>query len=73
MPLFRKDVDFFFDQPIKVSTGGDGDASIWAVGSYCGKTIMTVIEKDIDSLTIDDVSSKPVFVTLGDLMKFSPY
>ncbi|MEH2196950.1 hypothetical protein [Nostoc sp.] len=71
MPVFRKDVDFFFEEFIKVNTGG-GDASIWAVGSYQGEFIMTVIEKKIDSLTIDDIVDKPAFFMLQDLMKFSP-
>lgn len=73
MPVFRENVDFFFEEFIKVSTGGAGDASIWAVGSYQGKFIMTVINKKTDSLTIDDIIDKPVFVMLQDLMKFSPY
>ncbi|MEA5606034.1 hypothetical protein [Nostoc sp. UHCC 0252] len=73
MPVFRKDVDFFFEEFIKVTTGGGGDASIWAVGSYQGEFIMTVIDQKIDSLTIDDIVDKPVFVMLQDLMKFSPY
>jgi hypothetical protein len=45
MPAFREDVDFFFKEFIKVSNGGGGDASVWAVGSYQGKFILTVIEK----------------------------
>ncbi|MEA5626473.1 hypothetical protein [Nostoc sp. UHCC 0251] len=73
MPVFRKDVDFFFEEFIKVTTGGGGDASIWAVGSYQGKFIMTVIDQKIDSLTIDDIADKPAFFMLQDFMKFSPY
>ncbi len=73
MPVFRKDVDFFFDQFIKVSTEGDPVASVWAVGSHKGNSIMTVIEKTIDDLTLHDIADKPAFVTLDDLMKFSPY
>lgn len=73
MPVFRENVDFFFDQFIKVTTGGDRVASVWGVGSHKGKLIMTVIEKKIDALTLDDIVDKPAFVTLDDLMKFSPY
>ncbi|MEH2094860.1 hypothetical protein CDG77_02725 [Nostoc sp. 'Peltigera membranacea cyanobiont' 213] len=72
MPVFRKDIDFFFEKFIKVSTGGGGDASVWAVGSYQGIFILTVIEKKVDSLTIDDIVDKPAFFMLDDLMKFSP-
>ena len=73
MPVFRKDVDFFFDKFIKVSTEDDPEASVWAVGSHKGNSIMTIIEKTIDDLTLHDIADKPVFVTLADLMKFSPY
>ncbi|MGF1937092.1 MAG: hypothetical protein RM347_022360 [Nostoc sp. ChiQUE02] len=73
MPVFRENVDFFFEEFIKVSTGGGGDSSVWAVGSYQGEFILTVIDKKTDSLTIDDIVDKPVFVMLQDLMKFSPY
>ena len=73
MPVFRENIDFFFDKFIKVSTGGDGDASIWAVGSHKGNFIMTVIEQKIDALTLHDIADKPAFFTLDDLMKFSPY
>jgi len=73
MPVFKKDVDFFFDKFIKVSSGGDRIATVWAVGSHKGNLIMTVIEKTIDDLTLHDIADKPVFVTLDDLMKFSPY
>ncbi|MDZ7952275.1 hypothetical protein [Nostoc sp. DedQUE09] len=72
MPLFRENVDFFFEEFIKVSIGGGGDASVWAVGSYQGEFILTVIEKKIDSLTINDIVDKPAFFLLQDLMKFSP-
>jgi hypothetical protein len=73
MPIFRKDVDFFFDKFIKVSTGNDEDGSVWAVGSHKGTYLLTVIEKKVDDLTKSDIADKPVFVTLTDLMKFSPY
>ncbi|MEG3954829.1 hypothetical protein [Microcoleus sp. herbarium2] len=73
MPVFREDVDFFFDKFIKVSSGGDRIATVWAVGSHKGNLIMTVIEKTIDDLTLHDIADKPAFVTLHDLMKFSPY
>ncbi|MEH2232924.1 MAG: hypothetical protein V7K71_25395 [Nostoc sp.] len=73
MPVFRENVDFFFEEFIKVSTGGGGDASVWAVGSYQREFILTVIDKKTDFLTIDDIVDKPVFVMLQDLMKFSPY
>jgi len=72
MPVYRENVDFFFDKFIKVTTGGCGDASVWAVGSYQGYFILTVIEKKIDFLTIDNIADKPVFFLLQDLMKFSP-
>jgi hypothetical protein len=51
MPVFRENVDFFFDKFIKVSSGGDRIATVWAVGSHKGNLIMTVIEKTIDDLT----------------------
>ena len=73
MPVFREDVDFLFDKFIKVSSGGDRIATVWAVGSHKGNLIMTVIEKTIDDLTLHDIADKPAFVTLDDLMKFSPY
>jgi hypothetical protein len=73
MPVFKEDVDFFFEKFIKVSSGGDRIATVWAVGSHNGNLIMTVIEKTIDDLTLDDIADKPAFVTLHDLMKFSPY
>jgi len=73
MPVFKEDVDFFFDEFIKVSSGGDRIATVWVVGSHNGNLIMTVIEKTIDDLTLHDITDKPAFVTLEDLMKFSPY
>jgi hypothetical protein len=73
MPVFRENVDFFFDKFIKVSSGGDPIATVWAVGSHKENLIMTVIEKTIDDLTLHDIADKPAFVTLDDLMKFSPY
>jgi hypothetical protein len=73
MPVFRENVDFLFDKFIKVSSGGDRIATVWAVGSHNGNLIMTVIEKTIDDLTLHDIADKPAFVTLHDLMKFSPY
>jgi len=73
MPVFKEDVDFFFDKFIKVSSGGDRIATVWAVGSHNGNLIMTVIEKTIDDFTLHDIADKPAFVTLDDLMKFSPY
>jgi hypothetical protein len=72
MPVFREDVDFFFDNFIKVSSGSD-QITVWAVGSHKGDFIMTVIEKTTDDLTLHDIADKPAFVTLTDLMKFSPY
>jgi len=63
----------FFDKFIKVSSGGDRIATVWAVGSHKGNLIMTVIEKTTDDLTLHDIADKPAFVTLHDLMKFSPY
>lgn len=73
MPVFRENVDFFFDKFIKVSSGGDRIATVWAVGSHNGNLIMTVIEKTIDDLTLHDITDKPAFVTLHDLRKFSSY
>ncbi len=66
-------MDFLFEKFIKVSSGGDRIATVWAVGSHKGNLIMTVIEKTIDDLTLHDIADKPTFVTLDDLMKFSPY
>ena len=73
MPVFRENVDFLFDKFIKVSSGGDRVATVWAVGSHKGNLIMTVIEKTIDDLSLHDIADKPAFFTLHDLMKFSPY
>ena len=47
MPVFRENVDFLFDKFIKVSDRGDGDASVWAVGSHKGNLIMTPPSKSI--------------------------
>ncbi|MFN6567434.1 hypothetical protein [Dendronalium sp. ChiSLP03b] len=33
---------------------------------------MTVIDKKVNSLTIDDIADKPAFFLIHDLMKFSP-
>jgi len=71
--LFLEKMWIFFDKFIKVSSGGDRIATVWAVGSHKGNLIMTVIEKTTDDLTLHDIADKPAFVTLHDLMKFSPY
>ena len=73
MPVFRENVDFLFDKFIKVSSGGDRIATVWAVRSHKGNLIMTVIEKTIDDLSLHDIADKPAFFTLHDLIKFSPY
>ncbi len=73
MPVFREDVDVFFDKFVKVSAGGAGDASIWAVGSHQGNLIMTVVEHQIEELTPHNIVDKPAFFTLDDFRKFYPY
>lgn len=72
MSVPREDIDFFFDNFIKVSAGNQ-DSTVWAVGSYKGDAIMIVTKKEIDALTMDDMAKKRVFVTLKDLTKVSPY
>jgi len=72
MPVRREDVDFFFDDFIKVSTGSK-ESSVWAVGSYNGDLMMTVVRKKIDNLSKEDIAKERNFVTLSDLMKFDPY
>ncbi|GEM_PF-2138738 len=72
MPVRREDVDFFFNDFIKVSTGSK-ESSVWAVGSYDGDLIMTVVRKKIDNLIREDIAKERNFVTLSDLMKFDPY
>lgn len=42
------------------------------MGSYQGEYILTVIDKKVNSLTIDDIADKPAFFLIHDLMKFSP-